>query len=222
MTQSTSPSRHGATAIARTEEPTFLERPNGVRQRDGKRAAAHLDVGDPSPGERGAHRSDLAVQRAEHDRHPVERLRELAVLLTAPESDLPRRVRKRHHVRPFLGPEPEPARQVRVEDVEPARPELEQPRLLVDEHLVADLDLAGQPRVGDARDPVHLEPDQTVLPLADRGDRPASKADLSGGIDQRQRHVDHRVQIVDGDVLLGGVDLRHPVREIEAGQTLAC
>ena len=107
------------------EEPTFLERPDGVGQRDGKSAPAHLDVGDALPGKRSAHRRDLAVQRAEHDRHRVERLRELAVLFTTPEGDLPRRVRKRHHVRSFLGLEAEPARQVRVQDVEPARSELQ-------------------------------------------------------------------------------------------------
>ena len=68
-------------------------------------------------------------------------------------------------MRAFLRREPEAAREVRVEDVEAARAELEQPRLLVHEHLVPHLDLARQPRVGDARDPVHLEPDEARHPL---------------------------------------------------------
>src|SRR5215212_7531997 len=36
------------------------------------------------------------------------------------------------------------------------------------------------------------------------------------GIDQRQRHVDHRLEIVDGDSLVGRVDVDHAVPEIEA------
>src|SRR5215211_4402425 len=36
------------------------------------------------------------------------------------------------------------------------------------------------------------------------------------GIDQRQRHVDHRLEIVDGDALVGSVDVDHAVPEIEA------
>ena len=98
------------------------------------------------------------------DRHAAEQAGELAVLLPVPERELARRVRERHHVRALLGREPEPARQVRVEDVEAAGAELEQPRLLVHEHLVPDLDLAGEPRVRDAGDPVYLEAHEPVEP----------------------------------------------------------
>jgi hypothetical protein len=45
-----------------------------------------------------------------------------------------------------------------VEDVEPARAEAEEPRLLVDHDVVALLDVARQPRVCDTREPVDLEP----------------------------------------------------------------
>src|SRR6476620_718846 len=34
------------------------------------------------------------------------------------------------------------------------------------------------------------------------------------GIDQRERHVDHRLEVGHGDVLVGGMDVGHPVREI--------
>ena len=49
------------------EECTCLECPDGVGQRDGKSAPTHLDVRDALPGERSAHRGNLAVERAEHD-----------------------------------------------------------------------------------------------------------------------------------------------------------
>src|SRR5207244_10188025 len=38
------------------------------------------------------------------------------------------------------------------------------------------------------------------------------------GIDQRQRHVDHRLEVRDGDSLVGRVNVRHPVREVQALQ----
>src|SRR5438093_13363354 len=38
------------------------------------------------------------------------------------------------------------------------------------------------------------------------------------GIDQRERHVDHRLEIRDGDPLVGRLNVHHPVREIEALQ----
>ena len=51
--------------------------------------------------------------------------------------------------------------------------------------------------------------------------RPAPKAERHPRrIDQRQRHLDHRVEVGDGDVLVGGVDLHHPVRQVQAGQPL--
>ena len=119
-------------------------------------------------------------------------------------------------MRARLGGEAEPASQVRVEDVEAAGAELEHPRLLVHEHVVPNLDVAGQPRVRHARDPVDLEPDEALVPLRDRGDAAAPKR--TSGIDERERDVDHRVEVGDRDVLVGGVDLRHPVREVEARQ----
>ena len=39
---------------------------------------------------------------------------------------------------------------------------------------------------------------------------------ISGGVDQRQGHLDHRLEVVDGDVLVGGVDLHHPVPQVQA------
>ena len=54
--------------------------------------------------------------------------------------------------------EPEPARQVRVQHVEAAGAEAELARLRVHDHLVAERDRAGQPRVRDARRAVHLDP----------------------------------------------------------------
>src|SRR5918994_7272056 len=38
------------------------------------------------------------------------------------------------------------------------------------------------------------------------------------GIDDRERDLDHRLEVVHGDVLVGRVDLRHPVGEVEALQ----
>src|SRR5918992_1867441 len=35
---------------------------------------------------------------------------------------------------------------------------------------------------------------------------------------QRQGDLDHLLEVVDGDLLVGGVDVRHPVREIQALQ----
>ena len=34
--------------------------------------------------------------------------------------------------------------------------------------------------------------------------------------DQRERHLDHRLEVGDGDVLVRRVDLGHPVREVHA------
>src|SRR5438094_7376758 len=38
------------------------------------------------------------------------------------------------------------------------------------------------------------------------------------GIDQRQRYVDHRLEVRDGDPLVGRMDVHHPVREVQALQ----
>ena len=59
-------------------------------------------------------------------------------------------------MRARLGGQVEAAREVGVEDVEAARAEPELARLDVDEHVVAQLDRPGQPRVGDARHAVDL------------------------------------------------------------------
>ena len=120
---------------------------------------------------------------------------------------------------PSSGREPQPAGQVRVEDVEAAGAELEQAGLLVHEHVVADLDRAGQTRVGDAGDPVDLEPDQPLARLEHGRDDPASKPERHRR--RAQRHVDHRVEVGDRDVLVGGVDLGHPVREVRRTESRA-
>ena len=56
---------------------------------------------------------------------PLELLRERVVLLDARDGGLPGRVGKRHHVRPRRRRQPEPPRQVRVDDVEAAGAEAE-------------------------------------------------------------------------------------------------
>ena len=156
----------------RLEELARLQGPDRVRQGDRKRTAALLDVDDPTAGERRADRRELAVEaRADH-RQAREALGVLrAILLHEPGRELSRRVRQGHHVRPFGHGQLQAPGQVGVEDVEAARAELELRRLHVDEHDVADLHLARQPRVGEARPPVDLEPDEAVVALADRADR---------------------------------------------------
>jgi hypothetical protein len=116
------------------------------------------------------------VQRTRDNGHPVEALGKLDVLLSVAQRELQRRVRQLHHMRSGLGAEVETARQVDVQHVEPARSELELPRLDVHDDVVADLDRPGQARIGDARRAVDLEPDETVVLLENRGDAPASKA----------------------------------------------
>src|SRR5262245_1845467 len=37
-------------------------------------------------------------------------------------------------------------------------------------------------------------------------------------LEQGERDVDHPIEVRDGDVLLGAVDLGHPVREVQAGE----
>ena len=142
----------------------------------GSAPPGELDVGDAQPAERRADRRELAVQRAADDRQPAQLRVRLARLLDVEPRVLQRRVRQHHHVRALLGRELEAARQVRVEDVEPARAELELARLDVDEHLVVELDRAGQRRVGDAGDAVHLQPDELLVALMDRRDLPAAQA----------------------------------------------
>ena len=121
-----------------TEQPAFLEDANRVRKGDRKRTSAHLDVGHPSAGERCADRSDLAVQRA-RARPAVASSDSGSSPSSSPRlrATCPGVYGSAITCAPSSAAEPETARQVRVEDVEPAGPELEQSRLLVDEHLVA-------------------------------------------------------------------------------------
>ena len=41
------------------------------------------------------------------------------------------------------------------------------------------------------------------------------------GIDQRERHLDHRVEVGDRDVLVGRVDLRIPLARLRQGSPFA-
>src|SRR5260221_7972784 len=41
----------------------------------------------------------------------------------------------------------------------------------------------------------------------------------SGGVDQGQRHLDHPLQVGDGDPLVRRVDVDHPVREVHPLET---
>jgi hypothetical protein len=116
------------------------------------------------------------MQRAADDRHPGEIGRERAALLDVSRRKLERRVRKDHDVRIRLGAEPEPPRQIRVDDVKPARSETQLASLDVDEHLVALGDLAGQPRIHDARCAVHLDAGEAVELFQDGRDRAPPQA----------------------------------------------
>jgi hypothetical protein len=159
------------------DQPRGLQRPPRVRERDGQRAAAELDVGDaPDPAHAGPDRGYLAVQGAADDGQAVERLRERPVLLHVADGGLERRVREGHDVRVLRTACVEPSRQVRVEDVEPAGPELQLARLHVHEHLVAELHRPRQPRVRDRRMAVDLEADETVVLVRDPRDRAAAQA----------------------------------------------
>ena len=97
------------------------------------------------------------MERAGDHRRPAKAFRELAVLLPVPLRPLQRRVRQLHHVRALLRGQAEPAREVRVQDVEPAGAEPELARLDVHEHFVVDFDGARQPRVGNTGGSVHFK-----------------------------------------------------------------
>ncbi len=174
----TSPSRHGETATAIADQAVAPKRAHRVREGDRERAAGELDVGDAQPSlpQPRARRRKLAVERAADDRHPVERLRQLAVLLDVPGRRLQRRVGQAHHVGVRLRLRVEAASEVRVEDVEAARAERELPGLRVHDHVVADLDRAGEARVGDAGLAVDLEPDEILVALRDRRDGAPAEA----------------------------------------------
>ena len=51
---------------------------------------------------------------------------------------------------------------------------------------------------------------------ARRRARAAAPRSRARRVDERERHVDHRVEVLDGDALVGRVDVGHPVREIHA------
>ena len=178
VTHCASPSRHGATAIAISSRPRSSSVRTVSDSETGSAPPAPARMRRAAPASAGAHRRHLAVQRAA-GRPAAPRAASAARPSSSVQRDcyLAGRVRQCHHVRALLRREPEPARQVRVEDVEAARAELEQPRLLVHEHVVAHLDLARQPRIRDAGDPVDLEPDQPGMRSVDGGDRPTPKAD---------------------------------------------
>ena len=80
-------------------------------------------------------------------------------------------------MRAVLGARVEAAREVRVQDVKPARPELELPGLDVDDDLVSQLDGPCQARVRNRRLAVDLETSRVVVLLADSGDRAPPKAE---------------------------------------------
>jgi hypothetical protein len=117
------------------------------------------------------------VQRATHNRRPVERLgkRVLLLLLPVPDGVLERRVRQRHHMRARLRHEPEPPGQVQVQHVEAAAPELELPRLHVHDDVITDLDRSRHAGIRDTRRAVNLEPDELRMTLDDRADDASPK-----------------------------------------------
>ena len=111
----------------------------------------------------------------------------VAALLDVADRVLHGRVRELHHVRALRRLQPEPACQVRVQDVEAAGAEPEEARLLVDEDVVALLDLARELGVRDARDPVDLEPHEPVEALRHRRDAPAPKGERQSAPPRRAR-----------------------------------
>ncbi len=171
------PVHAGTDADGRPDEPRFSKDTERVGHRDGERSARNLDVRDPRPAPEGcADRRDLAVQGAADHRQPVDGRRELPVFLDVVDRHLQRRVRQLHDMRSGIGAEAEPPRQVDVQHVESARPEPEFPRLRVDDDVVVDGDGARQPRIGQARHAVDLEPDEPVVTLPDSRHPPAAEA----------------------------------------------
>jgi hypothetical protein len=159
------------------EQPPCLQGTNRVRERDGERATSQLDVGDALfRAYPRARWSDLAVQPAADDRHPVERLGERPAFLDRPVGRLTRRVGQGDHVSVLVRAQVETAGEVDVEDVEPARSELERPRLDVDDHDVPLLDRPGLARIREAWDAVDLAADQLLEPLVDGGHGPPAQA----------------------------------------------
>ena len=176
----------------------------------------------PAAIERSAHRGQLAVQAEADDGHVVHPLPRSSLLLGETHRMLPRRVGMHHDVRVVLRRQAQTPREVRVEDVEPARAKLELGRLCVDEHDVPFLHRACEARVRDARRAVDLEPRQPFEPFADGRHRPPAEAQrhqvLARDVDEGERHLDHSLEVVHRDVLVGRVDVGHPVREVDAGR----
>ena len=91
---------------------------------------------------------------------------------------------------------------------------LPSPRLRLDDDLVPALDeLAGTGR--SQRDTVLLR-----LDLLGDADPHGARDDIASvrarGVDERERHLDHRFEVGHRDVLVRRVDLGHPVREVDA------
>ncbi len=187
-TACTSPSKHAPDATAVSTSPRAFSARTESDNETGSAPPGSCTYATPNATADSGHgRSHLRVQRAADDRHPLQGLRQPAVLLDEPHRGLERRVRKRHHVRVRLDLQPEPPRQVRVEHVEPARTELELTRLDVDDHLVPHLDRAGQARVRDARLAVDLDPREPLDLLDDGGDGAAPQAKRHSSRARRRR-----------------------------------
>ena len=76
----------------------------------------------------------------------------------------------------WLGGQIQAAREIRVDNIETARPEPELARLHVDQNVVVERNRSGQARVGDAGAAVDLEPEEPFVLLEHGGDLPPPKA----------------------------------------------
>ena len=160
----------------RAEVPALAQEPERVGERQGQRSARELHVRHAGVrSDACAHRCDLAVEGAAHDGDPGQRRRQRPPFLTVVDRGLARRVRQLHDVRAGIRRKVETAREVHVQHVEAAGPELELARLCVDDHLVAELDGAGEPGIRDAGPAVHLDPRKPFDAFDDRGHPAASK-----------------------------------------------
>src|SRR5919204_250937 len=158
------------------QQLALSQRAHRVGERERKRAAGELHVGNPRAGKTRADRRQLAVERAADHRQTAQLVREGCAFLGVMRRVLQRRVRQLHHMGPGRRRETEPARQVRVEDIEAAGSEGEVAGLDVDDHLVAEDDRARQLGIGDTGLALHLTANETFVPLGDRGHRPTAEA----------------------------------------------
>ena len=146
---SSGPPKHGPAVTWSDERVALDQLRDGVRERPGQRAAGDLDVtatrAGPALAERERSRRELSVQRQHCDRHAERPPHVLEAFLDGLDRVLERRVVQLHHVRARPSPPSRQPAEVRVDDVEPAATEAEVLRLDVDHHLVARLDLPGQP-----------------------------------------------------------------------------